>query len=162
MRFMLKLSINQSTLLLVFLGISAFAIGLLWESTGATPCILCKLERWLFLSAGLCATLPLLTYRVVTKQRLTLFGTTIWCSLCVTFFRHYGIQMKWFSLPHACHFSLPQTDLLTLEKMLASRIQIQCDHMPFLFLGQPPTFYLFFLCAGAMLFSMWLFIRHEA
>lgn len=141
-----------------FFGLFSFCVALAWEHSGAKPCILCHVERWMFLAGGLLAFVPLF-FRGLTAQRLLALTTAVWCGLVVVVFYHYGIQMRWFHLPNACHFSMPDVSIVMLERLLSTRTQAACSNIPFSFLGQPPTFYILFTALKLAILGLWGFLR---
>ena len=135
---MLSRHSTSVALIVAFSGIGACIAAFVWESLGAIPCLLCKVERLVFLAAGVSALLSLLGARKIFLWLSALF----WFGASGVLFTHMGIQLGWFPLPQVCRVDIPLTSAEAIEKALLAKPQVSCDTIEFTLFGLPPTFYL--------------------
>lgn len=155
-----KNSVHQLALFSGILGITAFLASLAWQWIGAVPCILCTLERHIFLVGGTLSLLAL-AFDGQNGQRFLSFSITAWLCLAIVSFRHMGIQEGWFSLPKACKAAIPLMDINKLEAFLSSREQSSCDTIPFTVLGLPPTFFILGVALFLAALCFWGFLKND-
>ncbi len=153
-------SMRALALSIGFLGISFFIGALLWEHVGqATPCVMCYIERWFFLLAGVFGIMACLSRRLLSTQRLLGVVAFIFMALSVVLLKHLGTQYKWFRVPGICRSSRPLSEADLSEQLLSPLVEATCDRIEFLIFGQPPTFYLLGIALGLGSICFWAFFR---
>lgn len=161
MNFLKQQSHIQLTHLCVaFVGIASFIVAHLWQWMGASPCVFCKLERWLFLAAGLSGLTGFLIFSPLKRLLLILNGL-IWTSLTGIIFWHFGMQKHWFKMPGTCKAVIPEGTPEEIEYILSMRPQVTCDTVPFSIMGLPHTFYMMILTLTLLGLCFWALIRKE-
>ena len=139
----------------IFMGVAAFV----WQyALEAVPCPFCQIERVLFLVGGGCAALGLVLRSTLRVQRLLGMCGFIWIALGVVVFRHLGTQYRWFQVPGFCKAG-NRGELSITDQLLTTTVQPGCDQIEFLFLGQPPTFYILGVVCLLILASFYGFFK---
>lgn len=125
------------------LGLSSFLTAFLWEHVGhATPCVMCYLERWCFLIAGVLGVCTLQSKKDLIAARMLGVIGFVFAAASVILFRHMGTQYKWFKAPGMCRGKGPVSESDFANQLLSPISQVSCDRIEFTVLGQPPTFFL--------------------
>lgn len=129
--------------LMIFVGSYAAEV---WG--GMSACILCHVERFFFLGAGVIAGiayfLPEKGLRVTLKVLAVL-----WFAGSGVALYHTAVQQHWVSLPRFCAVHEPQGETLEeiAENLLNTR-HASCDQVTFSLFGIPMPVYLIFVMAG--------------
>jgi disulfide bond formation protein DsbB len=137
------------------LGLLSYVAALVWESTGAVPCILCQIERLLFAGAGIFALMGALFYQKFFKAGAYL-SSFLWLASLLTLVYHFLIQMRWIPLPALCRASVPMGSIEEMERFLSTTKQVSCDTVEFTVLGLPPTFYLMGVVCVLLVICGWI------
>ena len=155
--------VRKTTLGISILGLVSFVTAFLWEHVGhATPCIMCYLERWCFLIAGVLGICALQSKKDLIAARMLGVIGFVFAAASVILFRHMGTQYKWFKAPGMCKGKGPVSESDFANQLLNPISQVSCDRIEFTVFGQPPTFFLLGLTLTLVAICAFGFLMSES
>jgi disulfide bond formation protein DsbB len=126
------------------MGVGAFFLGSLLENYGNFPaCILCHVERWIFLLGGVLAFLTWIWRKAKGGVWLCALLSLVWCVGSGIGFYHAAIQYHFLEKPSFCHVKEVEGD--SLDSQLANFLaepKASCDQRTLDIFSIPASLYI--------------------